>query len=399
MKILYISQTKLDLEQINIYSDLINCLLSKGHKVTAVFADSNCKKSTYEKNDNFDLIRVKVANQFGVNIVKKAIVLLTLESKFKKVIKKFLKDEEFDLILYATPPITLANVVKFCKKKFNAKTYLMLKDIFPQNAVDLGMMSKKGIKGIIYKYFRNKEKKLYELSDKIGCMSQGNIDYLINENPYLNSSNIELFPNAMTIREEKEKDKTILDELKIDKSKLLLIYGGNFGKPQGIDTYIKALKKCEKFENVLFINIGKGSEKKYFDEQVKDLKNVITLDYLESVKYDNLCRCCDVGIVLLDNRFTIPNFPSRTLSYLNNRLPILAFTDTNTDYKDFINNNEIGKWTSSNKEDNFVECVEWFVENKDKLEEMKNRSREVLEKQFNVEDCVKKLESFIEGEN
>ena len=399
MKILYISQTKLDLKQINIYSDLINELLSQGHSVTSVFADSGCEKNSVEIDGEYKSIRIRVANQFGVNIIKKALVLLTLESKFKKAIKKHLKNEEFDLVLYATPPITLAGVVKCCKEKYKAKTYLMLKDIFPQNAIDLAMLKKRGIRGLIYKYFRKKEKKLYEYSDKIGCMSQGNVDYLLNENEYINKDKVEIFPNATIIRELSEKDCKVLDELNIDKSKLLFIYGGNFGKPQGIDKYVEALRLCEKFEDALFINIGKGSEKTKFDEQVKDLKNVVTMDYLPSTQYDRLCRACDIGLVLLDNKFTIPNFPSRTLSYLNNAMPILAFTDKNTDYKDFIIDNGIGKWAQSDNVDKFVECVEWFLNNKEKLAEMGNAGRKIMEEQFNVEECVKKLERFQKGEN
>lgn len=399
MRILYISQTKLDLKQINIYSDLINELLLQGHSVTSVFADSGCEKNSVEIDGEYKSIRIKVANQFGVNIIKKALVLLTLESKFKKAIKKHLKNEEFDLVLYATPPITLAGVVKYCKEKFKAKTYLMLKDIFPQNAVDLGMLRKNGLKGFIYRYFRGKEKKLYKFSDKIGCMSQGNVDYLLKENPDIEKNKVEIFPNATTIRPLKEKDVSVLDELNIDKKKMLFIYGGNFGRPQGIKKYIEGLKVCSKYEDALFINIGKGSEKSWFDEQVKDLKNVVTMDYLPSAQYDKLCRACDVGLVLLDDNFTIPNFPSRTLSYLNNAMPILAFTDSNTDYKDFIINNGIGKWGQSNNVDNFEECVVWFLNNKDKLAEMGNAGRRIMEEQFNVEECVKKLERFQKGEN
>jgi aspartate 1-decarboxylase len=54
----------------------------------------------------------------------------------------------------------------------------MLKDIFPQNAVDLGMIKTTGIKSLLYKYFRRKEKGLYFISDRIGCMSQANVDYV-----------------------------------------------------------------------------------------------------------------------------------------------------------------------------------------------------------------------------
>jgi hypothetical protein len=191
MNILYVSQTALNLDDINIYSDLINGLKNQGHTITAVFADSNCKKTNLKEEDGCKIIRVKVGNQFGVNVVRKAIIILSLESKLKNAIKKFISKESFDLILYATPPITLANTIRYCKKKFNCKSYLMLKDIFPQNAVDLKMLSKTGWKSILYKYFRKKEIQLYNLSDRIGCMSKGNEEYLLRENPYLNKNKVD----------------------------------------------------------------------------------------------------------------------------------------------------------------------------------------------------------------
>lgn len=105
--------------------------------------------------------------------------MLSLKGKMKGAINKYLKNKHFDLVVYFTPPITFAGVVKYCKKKFHCKSYLMLKDIFPQNAIDLNMLKTTGLKGIIYKYFKAEEKKLYTISDKIGCMSEMNMSYLL----------------------------------------------------------------------------------------------------------------------------------------------------------------------------------------------------------------------------
>ena len=94
------------------------------------------------------------------NLIEKGISTLRISSQYKSAIKKYFSDVKLDLILYSTPPITLVNCIEYVKKRDGAKTYLLLKDIFPQNAVDLGMMQKSGVKGLLYKYFRCKEKKL-----------------------------------------------------------------------------------------------------------------------------------------------------------------------------------------------------------------------------------------------
>lgn len=58
-------------------------------------------------------------------------------------------------------------------------------------------MSKTGVRELLYKYFRKQEKRLYTISDHIGCMSQANIDYVIKHNPEVNSRKVEVCPNTI----------------------------------------------------------------------------------------------------------------------------------------------------------------------------------------------------------
>ena len=151
MKILYITMRFNYLSK-GLYVDMIDSLINRKHEVTVVKSDYNIEKDSYEKiNENLNILSVKTFNPFSKNLIKKGLAQVSLDKLFKKSIDKHLTSEEFDLILYATPPITLSGVISYCKKKYNAKTFLMLKDIFPQNAIDLGMM-KEG--SLIHKYFR-----------------------------------------------------------------------------------------------------------------------------------------------------------------------------------------------------------------------------------------------------
>lgn len=335
------------------------------------------------------------------SLLEKGISMLLLEHQFIGAIKKYFKDDEFDLVIYNTPPITLANVVKYCKKKFGCKSYLMLKDIFPQNAVDLGMMSTRGITGILYKMFRAKEKKLYKYSDGIGCMSNANIEYLKAHNENLDGKVIELFPNAVIVKSphapQKTKNRDVLDKLGVAADKTVFIYGGNLGKPQGLDFVAEAIKECCNIDGICFIIVGKGSEKKKLFAELKGVPNVITLDALPKDEYERLCGQCDVGMVALDKRFTIPNYPSRMLSYLENAMPIFACTDKNTDVKELVEDQaKCGKWCPSGDVDAFKKCVEWFVANRDRLERLGANGYEYMAANFNVADNVKKLEKFFQ---
>lgn len=140
-----------------------------------------------------------------------------------------------------------AGVVEYIKRRDHARTYLLLKDIFPQNAVDIGILKKSGLKGLIYRYFRAKEKKLYAISDRIGCMSQANVDYLLRQDPELDPAKVELCPNSVeplerTITAERRRE--LREKYGIPQDKTVFLYGGNLGRPQGVPFIMDCLRAC-----------------------------------------------------------------------------------------------------------------------------------------------------------
>lgn len=399
MKILFISQLHIDLADKGIYSDLINELLTRGHKLTLIEATSNKEKGRFYEC-GCDILKIKVGEQYGVNLLKKGIVLLTLNHKIKSGIKKYLLKEQFDLVIYATPPITIAGSIKYCKKKFGCKSYLMLKDIFPQNAIDIGLMSDKGILGLVYKFFKYSEKNLYKVSDRIGCMSPANMSY-IEKNNHISEDNLEIFPNALSLTDIKVKpDTDILCKYGIPVKPVKFIYGGNLGLPQGLDFLADAIKATQDIEDAYFIIVGKGSEKTKLFNKLKGINNVKCIESLPHNEYDKLCNACDIGMVMLDYRFTIPNFPSRTLSYLINAKPIFACTDKATDIKELVEDKAVcGKWCYSNDINEFKLCIDWFVENKHLISKLGENGYKYFKDNFTTEQCADKLEAFIKEKN
>ena len=146
MNILFLTMSNIkSLEREGIYTDLMRDFVKKGHYIAVVNpAEKQYGEETELKSfDGYSVLRIKTGNLSKNNIIEKGISTVTLESIFKREIKKYYSDIKFDLVIYSTPPITFLNVIKFIKKRDGAKSYLLLKDIFPQNAVDLEMFSKK----------------------------------------------------------------------------------------------------------------------------------------------------------------------------------------------------------------------------------------------------------------
>ena len=292
------------------------------------------------------------------------------------------------------------SIVKWAMNKFNAKSYLMMKDIFPQNGVDIGMYSQKSL---IYKYFRKKEKKLYMTASKIGCMSEGNIEYLLKHNDYLEKDKLELFPNTVNVdnikKISKEEKERVRKKYKLSSLDVAVIYGGNFGKPQGLDFLVDIINEYKDRKNIKFILIGKGTEKEKIFNGVKDYKNVYTYDFMPRDDYEKISSACDIGFISLDKRFTIPNFPSKTLSYFASSVPIMACIDKNTDYSKLIEDSNCGYWVENGDLENFKIKFEELINNKKLREKMGNNGFKYLKKYYDVKQSVKILERFMGDKN
>lgn len=366
MKLLFL--TLLDFDSINehnIYTDLLREFSKNGHSVFIIspIERKRGRKTEIIIDKNITILKLKIGNVQKTNLIEKGISTIVLEGLFISGIKKYFSSEKFDLVMYSTPPITLQRAVAYVKRRDNAKTYLLLKDIFPQNAVDMGMLCRTGIKAPLYRYFRNKEKKLYEISDHIGCMSQANVNFVIKHNPEINPEKIEVCPNSievMDMRISKGERNLIRKKYRIPLNKKVFIYGGNLGRPQGIPFLIECLKSQIKNTSVYFIIVGDGTEfpkvesffEKYHPTNMKLLKRLPKKDY------DCMVAACDVGLIFLDHGFSIPNFPSRLLSYMQAGIPVLACTDINTDIGDVIVKGDFGWWCESNNVNLFVELVQ-----------------------------------------
>lgn len=366
MNILFLTLLDFDsIDERTIYTDLLREFYKNGHSVYAISPVERRKeqKTTLLKSEKVTILKLKIGNTQKTNVIEKGISTVSIEWQFISGIKKYFSDVTFDLVIYSTPPITFCNAIEYVKKRDNAKTYLLLKDIFPQNAVDLGIMTKSGWKGIIYKVFRKKEKQLYRISDYIGCMSQANVDYVLKHNPEINPERVEVCPNCVEpvdMSVDEETRRSLRNKYGIPLDRKVFIYGGNLGKPQGIDFMIKCLQSQEKNMDVFFLIVGDGTEFAKIEAYVNEAKpsNVKLMKRLPKEDYDKMVGACDVGMIFLDHRFTIPNFPSRLLSYMQAKIPVLAVTDPNTDVGKVIVDGGFGWWCESNDIESFDQTVQ-----------------------------------------
>ena len=394
MKILFLTIGNLeDISAKEIYPDLLRALQREGHEIYAVCSRERRygRPTELTQEEGIHVLRVKTGNITQTNLLEKGITTVTIQLIYRRAIAAYLKNIRFDLILYSTPPITIASLVGSLRKKHGARTYLILKDIFPQNAVDTGLI---GNHGPLFFYFRKKEKKLYANSDYIGCMSPANCEYLLAHNPQIPKERVGLCPNCLEITPMPRFEKSaVREEFGIPQDKLVLLYGGNLGIPQGVDFMLSCISELKNREDVLFVIAGSGTEYARVEKYIKvhDCSNALLMKKLSTDAYNRLVSGCDAGLIFLDHRFTIPNFPSRLLSYLQAGLPVLAATDTVTDIRDAIQDGNFGWWCESSDVPRFCQIVDSIREHRKLLPKMGENGRRYFEEHYSVEICCRSI--------
>ncbi len=377
------------LETRGIYCDLLNKFKAEGHEIVIISPTQrrNKENTSLKKQDGITFITVKTLNVEKTNIVEKGFGQLLIENLFLRAIKKYCSDIKFDLILYSTPPITFSKAIKFIKKRDGAYSYLLLKDIFPQNAVDLKMMKKNGF---LHKFFAKKERILYEISDTIGCMSPANLAFLLKNNTYLPIQKVEenpntIFPNNNYISEDEKKSIRKKYELPLDTK--IFVYGGNLGAPQGVDFLLQTIQASENL-NAYFLIVGSGTKfaaiSNWFAKNKP--KNAKLLSTIPKEDYDILLQACNFGMIFLHPNFTIPNFPSRLLSYLEMAMPIIAATDISTDMGTIIEETECGYWAKSGDIEAQINNIKKLLNlDPEKLLKMKKNSASLLSSRYTID--------------
>ncbi|MEQ8421487.1 MAG: glycosyltransferase family 4 protein [Arenibacter algicola] len=354
----------------NMFTELVVEFRNNGHDIMVVAPTYDEKVYGMQIEDGIPTLRVPTLELFGVGKIQKGLATLLLPYQYKRALKKSNIDLKFDLVMMPTPPITLVNVASWLKRKYGSKMYLILRDIFPQNALDLGMMNPKGL---AYTYFRKKEKEMYFASDYIGCMSPGNIDYVKRHNPEQDSNKLHLLPNWAWLQPNLEQPEIIrIKEQYGLLDKFIVVFGGNIGKPQKMENIVALAKSCSAIKEIFFLIIGGGNEKEHLDQMIlqENLNNVRVKDFLSREEFFKVLQIADVGLISLSENFTIPNIPSKSLVYFNARVPILASVDLNTDFGTQLENIGAGLWAEAGKTEILKEKLMYLYNNPDKRMKM-----------------------------
>jgi glycosyltransferase involved in cell wall biosynthesis len=288
--------------------------------------------------EGITVLRVRAGRIQNVGKWRRAVNEIRLSALLWRAGREFFSANPCQLIVFYSPTIFFHALVGRLKALYGCPSYLILRDIFPQWALDAGILRK----GLIYQYFRRNELAQYRQSDVIGVQSPANLEYF-RENRIGSEKRIEVLynwgsPPDWPIRPLGFREKWGLQ------GKIVYVYGGNIGIAQDIDNIVRLAERLRNDTRIYFLLVGEGSEVARLRALIasKGLTNISIKDSVNQEEYLCMVGEFDVGLISLDRSLKTHNFPGKLSSYLFHGIPVLASINPGNDLRNVLEENSAG---------------------------------------------------------
>lgn len=385
---LFVSLPSLDTET-GLFTQLINEFKKNGHQVFVSCKGRNVNRTELVIENGISVLRIKSHDFTGVaSNVKKALAYqeYALKQRFNTI--KFFKKKRIDLIISHSLPPELGYVVRGIKKHFKCPFYLIQTDFIWQDAVAFGFFSKNNPIALYYRYW---EKKMFKEANYIGCPTKGNISFIKQYYPNIKNEKFDFLPfwsdEIKVCLENRMKEELGL------LNKFVVIYGGSIGAAQRVEHIVELADACKGYDDIEFVIFGKGAYLDVIKNMVveKGLNNVKFYAFLPKEQYLSFLSICDVGLIILNEKMVTPNFPSKSLSYLNMRVPILAALDHVTDFGNYLEENNAGLWAYSDDIPTLKERLLSYYNSKELRESVKENGYRLFKNELTTANAYQRI--------
>lgn len=372
--------------------DIAKALLSQGHEPLVIVPTKDLKNSyKTETIDGIKVFRLKILGAMDIGYISRGMSEFLMSITILRSIRKSgfpMKDLEG--VVWYSPSIFFGPIVNLLKRKSNCPTYLILRDIFPEWALDLGILRKTPI----YYLLKLIAKYQYSVANIIGVQTSSNLKYLESWSKNSNRK-LEVLNNWLSTPNIKRTDISLINSQLSGRK--IFVYIGNMGIAQGMDVLISLAESLQERKDIGFIFVGRGSElerlKKYSSD--KKLNNILFYEEVSSEEIPDLLSMCHVGLVALDSRHKSHNIPGKFLSYMHAGLPVLAKVNAGTDLINLIQDENVGYVYTGNKIDDLRGLAEDLIGNKKNLQDMSKKAKTLINKIFSSDSAAKQIISSL----
>jgi glycosyltransferase involved in cell wall biosynthesis len=319
----------------------------------------------------------------GINTIRSSYHLLHGSSKYLK--------KQYDAIITYAPPINFGLTAGKLKKQKKALFFLLLRDIFPQNAIDLGILHNP----LVIRYFEGVEKKVYESADKIYAQSEENKEFLIFKK-IIPDSKVEVQYNWVDLAKFDRPQKIDFRQEFELKDKKVVLFAGTLGPAQGLENLIRLAESFREYPEVVFLIVGRGRVKSDLILRAKESKlvNIVFKDFVTPDLYPDLVRSVDCGLIMLSLNNHTPIVPGKITGYMAGKLPFVALlNEESTDTMRIIDRSESGKYITRDDIKGIKEMIYSIIYDRNTHDKLGANGRIYAENNFTVKNVVKRIEN------
>ncbi len=313
---------------------------------------------------------------------------------YRHLKKSPLKDMTWDGLIWYSPTIFLGALVEKLRKESGCRTYLILRDIFPEWAVDMGLLKK----GAIYRYFKGVERRQYAQADVIGVQTPSNLAYFEEHHASI-GGRVEVLNNWLSEPNPEPCSINIADSPLAGRK--IFVYTGNIGIAQGMDIILDLAAVLQNDESIGFMFVGRGSAVAEMKEKSArlGLSNILFYDEIRPNEIPSLLEECHAGLIALDPRHRNDNIPGKFLAYMLSGLPVLGNINPGNDLQTLVERSRVGQVVSSNSLQDLQQAAEVLLEEIENDPDIKTRCRELAKSQFSASSAAAQIADALSNES
>jgi glycosyltransferase involved in cell wall biosynthesis len=374
--------------------DLSREFVRQGHDLTVLlpYPDQN-EPWKLEELDSIKVLRLKAPRTKDIGYVRRTFGELVMPfAMLRNLLKSPFRSARWDGLIWYSPSIFLGPIAKALKRTSHCKSYLIIRDIFPEWAVDMDLMGK----GLPYHFFSAIARYQYSVADVIGVQTVGNQNYF-NKWHQRPGRQLEVLQNWLS------EPNPVRCSIRVDKTPLtgrkVFVYAGNMGIAQGMDILLDLAGKLAGRSDIGFLFVGRGSEVARLKAAAdsKKLDNVAFFDEIDPDEIPDLYAQCCAGIVALDPRHKSHNIPGKFITYMQSGLPVLANINAGNDMAKMVRNERVGQVCESNHVDELLQLTESLLATIATDPGLPDRCVRLFRREFAVETAVTQVIAALSG--
>ena len=374
--------------------DLSQELVKQGYLTTVLIPSPDLEQAWFLMDMNgVQVLRLKAPRTKDIGYVQRTLNEFILPFIMLRNLRKSpLANVHWDGVVWYSPTIFLGPLASALKKSSKCRGYLVIRDIFPEWAVDMGLMNR----GLVYRFFKFIEHYQYSVADVIGVQTAGNVPYFKNWAKQ-NGRQVEVLQNWLADSPDVGSSISVSDGPLAGRT--IFVYAGNMGVAQGMDVLIDLAVRLRDRHDVGFLFVGRGSDVQRLraDVKARELDNVVFNDEIDPTEIPGLYSQCHFGIVALDFHHKTHNIPGKFLSYMQSGLPVLAIINPGNDLADLIVREGIGRVCTDNSVDTLHRLALELVCEMDSVTCVSSRCQALSAKLFSPETAVKQIMAALDG--